>query len=53
VLTRSRAFEFIPRSAWSADGQKILFVSDRDGEHAVYVVNADGSGQRRLTQRGG
>lgn len=35
--------------AWSPDGRKILFVSDRDGLGAVYVVNADGSRQRRLT----
>ncbi len=38
--------------AWSSDGRKIAFVSDRDGSYEVYVMNADGSGQRRLTQRG-
>jgi hypothetical protein len=38
--------------AWSPDGQKLLFVSDRDGLDAVFVMNADGSGQRRLTSPG-
>ena len=37
---------------WSPDGRKLAFVSDRDGDAEVYVMNADGSGQRRLTQRG-
>ena len=37
---------------WSPDGRKITFVSDRDGTLEVYVMNADGSGQRRLTHRG-
>lgn len=49
TLTHSTADGFIPQPAWSPDGQKILFVSDRDGLGAVYVMNADGSTQRRLT----
>ena len=52
TLTRSRAVAFIPQPAWSPDGRKILFVSDRDGLEAVYVMNADGSRQRRLTSPG-
>ena len=36
--------------AWSPDGRKIAFVSDRDGNSEIYVMNADGSGQRRLTR---
>jgi hypothetical protein len=28
---------------------KIAFVSDRDGDPEIYVINADGSGQKRLT----
>lgn len=35
--------------AWSADGQRIAFVSKRDGDLEIYVMNADGSGQTRLT----
>ncbi len=36
--------------AWSPDGRKLAFVSDRDGNSEVYVMNADGSGQRNLTR---
>jgi Tol biopolymer transport system component len=35
---------------WSPDGQKIAFDSNQDGLlSAVWVMNADGSGQQRLT----
>ena len=30
-------------------GTKIAFASNRDGNYEVYVMNADGSGQTRLT----
>jgi Tol biopolymer transport system component len=36
--------------AWSPNGQRIAFVSDRDGNDEVYVVNIDGSGLRNLTR---
>lgn len=35
--------------AWSPDGTKIAFSSRRSGSHDVYVMNADGTGTRRLT----
>lgn len=35
--------------AWSPDGTKIAFQSDRDGNFEIYVMNADGSNQTRLT----
>ena len=35
---------------WSPDGRRIAFTSRREGNSEVYVVNADGSGQRRLTR---
>ena len=35
--------------AWSPDGTKIAFVSDRDMTWEIYVMNADGTGQTRLT----
>ena len=41
------------RPAWSPDGRRIAFVSDRDGNFEVYVMNADGSGQRNLTRNAG
>jgi TolB protein len=44
--------------AWSPDGRKILFATNRDRNRGrdgkvateLYVMNADGSGQRRLTR---
>jgi Tol biopolymer transport system component len=38
---------------WSPDGTKIVFTSDRDGVWEVYVMNADGTGQTRVTTGGG
>ena len=35
---------------WSPNGQQIAFHSDRDGNHEVYVMNADGSNLRNLTR---
>ncbi len=35
--------------AWSPDGTRIAFQSNRDGNDEVYVINADGSGLVRLT----
>ncbi len=34
---------------WSPDGQRIAFYSDRDGNHEIYVMDADGSNVTRLT----
>ena len=42
--------------AWSPDGAKIAFVSDRDGyndNYEIYVMNADGSSVTRLTNSPG
>ena len=36
----------------SPDGSMIAFDSDREGERAVYVANADGRGVRRITGEG-
>jgi Tol biopolymer transport system component len=53
VLTRNATPEYDPPTdlAWSPRGDKIAFVSRRDGNLEIYVMNADdGSEQRRLTR---
>jgi Tol biopolymer transport system component len=39
--------------SWSPDGRKIAFVSDRDGNEEIYLMNADGSDPTRLTHNPG
>ena len=36
-------------AAWSPDGSRIVFVTDRDGNYELYVSDADGANARRLT----
>ncbi len=38
---------------FSPDGRRIVFTSNRDRNGEVYVMDANGSGQRRLTRRPG
>ena len=38
---------------FSPNGRRIVFTSNRDRNGEVYVMNANGSGQRRLTRRAG
>ena len=47
-LTHNPAYDAEP--AWSPDGRKIAFRSNRDGNNEIYVMNADGSGLRNLTR---
>jgi TolB protein len=46
-LTESEAFDGYPN--WSPDGKKIAFLSGRDGDAEIYVMNPDGSDQTNLT----
>jgi Tol biopolymer transport system component len=46
-LTNHPGWDVSP--AWSPDGTRIAFVSDRDGNRDIWVVNLDGSGLRNLT----
>jgi TolB protein len=39
--------------SFSPDGRQVLFVSDRDGDPDIYVMNADGTGVRQLTNSDG
>ena len=36
--------------SWSPDGTRLAFVSDRDGNKEIYVMNADGSHPVRPTR---
>mgnify|MGYP006213422077 CR=1 FL=1 len=38
---------------WSPDGQYIVFVSNRDGNHEIYRMRADGSDPVNLTRHPG
>lgn len=49
-LTESEADEVTP--SWSPDGGQLAFVSNRSGNPHIYVMNADGTGARRLTYAG-
>lgn len=50
-LTDAREGSYQP--AWSPDGTRIAFSSDRDGDLEVYIMNADGSDQRNLSHNPG
>lgn len=39
--------------AWSPDGERIAYVSQQDGNAEIYVMRADGSERKRLTDRPG
>ncbi len=47
-LTNCKSLDAYP--AWSPDGRKIAFTSDRDGTVNVYVMDADGDNVKQLTK---
>ena len=52
-LTRSEAFDGSP--AWSPDGSKIAFESNRSGKYQIYIMDTEGNILQQVTgsQRGG
>jgi TolB protein len=46
-LTTSPGDDFDP--SWSPDGTRIAFRRERSGEPEIWIMNADGTQQRRLT----
>jgi TolB protein len=48
-VTNSAYQQVDENPVWSPDGKRIAFDSSRDGQLEIYVMNADGSGQTRLT----
>jgi len=49
-LTSGMAFDSQPR--FSPDGERLVFVSDRDGRENVWVIGIDGSEPEKLTEGG-
>ena len=56
-LTNAAADDYAP--SWSPDGKRIAFASTRDRSAtapnavAIYIMNADGSNQTRITDAAG
>jgi Tol biopolymer transport system component len=54
ALTRlTDALGYDAECSFSPDGSRILFVSDRDGDPDIYVMDADGRNVRQLTDAAG
>jgi Tol biopolymer transport system component len=47
-LTSNSTKDFSP--TWSADGTKIAFVTSRNGNEEIYLMNADATGGAKLTE---
>jgi len=45
ALSSDKASDGLP--TWSPDGSRIAFVSNRDGEWGMWIMNPDGSNKRR------
>lgn len=48
-LTSNAAWDGLP--VWAPSGKQIAFASEREGSLDVFIINADGSGLKRLTTR--
>jgi TolB protein len=46
-LTNSTAIDTSP--SYSPDGSQVVFTSDRGGRAQIYIMGADGSGQKRIS----
>ena len=48
AITSGLAFDMQPR--WSPDGDAVAFTSDREGGDNIFIMNADGSDIRQITE---
>ena len=53
ILAIVVALVLMPLLVGAAPRAQIAFVSDRDGNPEIYVMDADGKNQRRLTEHPG
>jgi Tol biopolymer transport system component len=51
LTAKSKTDDMAPN--WRADGRRIAFLSDRDGDLEVYTMRPDGSSVRQLTSNDG
>ncbi len=49
-LTSGMAYDSQPR--FSPDGDRVVFISDRDGNENLWIINVDGSDAKKLTKGG-
>ena len=55
TFTATRGLDFaLPEDdddpSWSPDSKRIAFVSDRDGNNEIYMMDANGGNQRNITK---
>jgi Tol biopolymer transport system component/imidazolonepropionase-like amidohydrolase len=50
-LTRASGMALNFHAAWSPDGSRIAFISDRDGQENIWVMNADGSNPKKVSSQ--
>jgi Tol biopolymer transport system component len=49
LSSENQTADGLPR--WSPDGSRVAFSSSRSGNYEIWVMNADGSDRKKLTQR--
>lgn len=51
ALTKASGIAMNFHAAFSPDGSKIAFISDRDGQENIWLMNADGSNPKRISNQ--